>query len=88
MAVERIEAHWRDTARPARFGPIDAKAVFPFLLWLLHFRLWTFGVAVAFTVFFTMLEKWGFTIPVFARWVRSSIAGPRKMAIPWWRESK
>ncbi len=88
MALEKINAHWRDTARPARFGPIDAKAVFPFLLFLLHMRLWTFCVAVVCIMFFGILERWGFTMPVFLRWLRASIAGPRRMAIPWWRKPK
>ena len=78
-------AHWRDSARPARFFFIDAKAVFPFFLFLLHIKLWTFVVAFVAMVFFTILNRFGFSTEVFLRWLRSFLAGPRKMAIPWWR---
>jgi intracellular multiplication protein IcmT len=83
--MDMVNAHWRDTARTARFWIVDSTAVFPFLLWLLHMRVWTFAVAVLATAFFSILERWGFTVPVFLRWFRSTIAGPHKAAIPWWR---
>ena len=80
-----MEAHWRDTARPAKFFIIDAKAAFPFLLFLMHITMWTFILACLATVFFTLLARWGFTVAVFMRWLRSAIAGPRKLATPKWR---
>jgi len=78
------EAHWRDSARPVRFFIWDSKNAFPMLLFLLHIRLWTFIVAVAATLFFTLLNRYGFSIEVFLRWFRNIIAGKRKMAVPWW----
>lgn len=80
-----MEGHWRDTARSAKFFIIDAKAAFPFLLFLMHIRMWTFVLACVATLFFTMLARWGFTVAVFGRWLRSSIAGSRKIAMPKWR---
>lgn len=79
-------AHWRDTARSARFFIVDSKAVFPFLLFLLHIQVWTFIVALIASLFFALLERYGFSVPVFVRWLRSVVAGPRKLAIPWWRK--
>lgn len=81
-----MDAHWRDTARPARFFIIDAKAAFPFLLFLLHIKLWTFVLACVATVFFTLLARWGFTVSVFWRWFQCSITGPRKIVSPKWRQ--
>lgn len=78
-------AHWRDSARSARFFIFDAKAVFPMFLFLIHITLWTFIIAIIATLFFTSLNRFGFTVEVFLRWLRSLIAGPRKMAIPWWK---
>jgi len=78
--------HWRDSARSARFFIVDAKAAFPLLLFLLHIRWWTFTIAVISIVFFGILEHYGFTVPVFLRTVRTFLAGPRKIAIPWWRQ--
>jgi intracellular multiplication protein IcmT len=79
-----INAHWRDSARPARFFIIDAKAAFPVLLFLLHITWWTFFVAIAATLFFTALNRFGYSVEVFLRLVRSFFSGSRKMAIPWW----
>ena len=78
-------AHWRDTARNVRFWFVDFRACFPLLLLLFHIRLWTLLVALITTVFFSLLERYGFSLIVFGRWLRLFIAGPRKMAQPWWR---
>lgn len=86
MRVPDSDAHWRDSARQARFFLVDANAAFPILFMLLHIRLWTFLLALAFIGFFAVLERFKFTIPVFFRWLRTFIAGPVKTAKPWWRE--
>jgi len=78
-------AHWRDSARPVRLWFVDFRAVFPLMLFLLHIRLWAFILALTTTLFFAMLERFGFTVAVFMRWLRSYIAGPRKIAQPWWK---
>ncbi|MFZ2314940.1 MAG: IcmT/TraK family protein [Gammaproteobacteria bacterium] len=78
-------AHWRDSARNVRFWIIDFRATFPLLILLFHIRLWTFIFAVVATIFFAMLERFGFTVAVFSRWLRAYIAGPRKIAQPWWK---
>jgi len=86
MAIRRFspDAHWRDSAREPRLFFIDAKAVFPMLLFLMHIRWWTFIVATMVVLFFTTLNRFGFSMVVFLRWLRSVLAGRRKMAVPWW----
>ena len=84
MAVT-ADTHWRDSARSARFFIIDARAAFPFLFFLLHIRWWTFILATCAMIFFGLLERYGFTVPVFWRWLRSFLGGPHKSAISWWR---
>jgi intracellular multiplication protein IcmT len=79
-------AHWRDSARAARFFIIDAKAAFPVMLFLLHIRWWTFIIAMIATFFFTILNRFGYSVEVFLRFTRAFFAGKRKMAIPWWME--
>ncbi|OGT06921.1 MAG: phosphoesterase [Gammaproteobacteria bacterium GWF2_41_13] len=79
-----MDAHWRDSARPVRFFFIDGKAAFPLVLFLLHIRLWTFIIAVACSLFFTVLNHFGFSPIVFFRWLRNFIAGDRKVAYPPW----
>lgn len=78
-------AHWRDSARTVRLWFIDFRACFPLMLLLLHIRLWTFILAVGATLFFGLIERYGFSVGVFLRWFRSYLAGPRKIAQPWWR---
>ena len=86
MADFSPNAHWRDSARPARFFFVDYRAAFPLLLFLLHIKVWTFIAAVVTMLFLALLERWGFTVTVFLRWLRSTLAGPHKVALPWWRE--
>lgn len=78
-------AHWRDSARIPRFFLFDARAAFPLMFFLLHIRFWTFGLAVVATIFFAAIERYGFTVSVFLRWVRTKVIGRRKLANPWWR---
>lgn len=86
MEIPESDAHWRDSARQARFFFVDAYAAFPILLMLLHIRVWTFLLAIGFMIFFAILERFKFTVPVFFRWLRNFMAGPIKIAKPWWRE--
>jgi intracellular multiplication protein IcmT len=79
-------AHWRDSARATRFFLVDYRAAFPLLLFLLHIQTWTFIAAALTTLFLALLERYGFTVTVFLRWLRATLAGPHKFAIPWWKE--
>lgn len=84
MRMPSPNAHWRDSARTVKFFFLDGKAVFPFVLFLMHMRLWTFILAFIATIFFTTIARYGFGIRDFLRWVRSLIAGKRKYSTPWW----
>ena len=78
--------HWRDSSRTPRFFFMDAKAAFPLILFLLHMTLVTFLIAIAFVIFFSVLERFKFTVPIFLRWVKSQLSGSERLAHPWWRE--
>lgn len=78
------EAHWRDSARSVRFFLWDGNSAFPIVIFLVHMRIWTLVVALVTMMFFTILNRYGFSPIVFFRFLRSFIAGPRKIAIPWW----
>lgn len=77
-------AHWRDSARSPRFFMIDARASFAILLFLLHISLATGLFVVISSIFFSILEHFGFSLPVFFRWLRVFLAGPVRIAQPWW----
>ena len=78
-------AHWRDSARSVRFWFIDFRAAFPLVLFLVHIRVWTFILAIFAVIVFSLLERYGFSVNVFVRWLRAFIAGPRKIAQPKWK---
>lgn len=78
------DASWRDSARFPKFFIFDSRAVFPLLLWMLHAKLWTFILAIFAMAFFSLLLRFGLTVTIFLRWLRTTIAGKRKAAIPWW----
>jgi intracellular multiplication protein IcmT len=78
-------AHWRDSARTPRFFFMDSLAAFPLFIFILHIRLWTFFLALGIMLFLIILERFKFTIPVFFRWLRATLAGPIRVAKPWWR---
>lgn len=82
--MAKADAHWRDSARTTRFWIVDYRASLMLVLFLLHIRLWTFMLAITAILFFAALERYGFTVPVFMRWFRSKLAGPRKISKPWW----
>ena len=77
-------AHWRDTAREAKFFMIDWTAALPIMLWLVHISMTTFLIALMATVFLAALNYKKYTIMVFFRIVRSLFSGKRKLASPWW----
>ncbi|MEC8063864.1 MAG: IcmT/TraK family protein [Pseudomonadota bacterium] len=77
-------SHWRDTARPVRLFMVNSSATFPIVFSLFHLRYWTILLALAAVVALTVLEYYGFSLTVFARYLRSQLAGRRRLAIPWW----
>ncbi len=85
MAQVKPNAHWRDSARTPRLLSIDYRAIFPLLVWLFFPSWTTFIICIIFIIFFSVLERFGYTLPVFSRFFRYSfLAGKRKIAKPWW----
>ena len=81
-------AHWRDSARTPMFFVIDAYSAIPLFVFLLHIRLWTFILACSVCAFFMILNKFGFSMPVFFRWLRAFFAGNVRLARSWTSVSK
>jgi len=79
-------AHWRDSARTPKFFMMDAYSAIPLVLFLLHIRLWTLILACSICAFFMILNRFGFSVPVFMRWLRAYLAGNRRFSRPWWKK--
>lgn len=76
-------AHWRDSSRIPQFFMLDAYSAFPLVVFLMHIRMWSFIVACCACAFFYALRRFGFTLPVFIRWLRSFIAGNVRSSRSW-----
>ena len=81
-------AHWRDSARTPKFFVLDAYSALPLFVMLLHIRLWTFILATSVCIFFMLLNRFGFSMPVFLRWLRAFIAGNDRSTRPWFRNKR
>ncbi|MFZ4076539.1 MAG: IcmT/TraK family protein, partial [Legionellaceae bacterium] len=55
MAGFSPSAHWRDSARSARFFLVDAKAAFPIFFFLMHIRIWTGVLVIVSALFFGII---------------------------------
>lgn len=73
--------HWRNTARPARFFMMDARACLVVLLFLIHVRLWTLLLMMGVFIVCTIIERYGMTLPVTLRRIRVFFIGYRRPAL-------
>jgi intracellular multiplication protein IcmT len=80
--------HWRWNGRPARFWIFDARAGLSLLIVFLHWSMWTLKLGLTAFAIFGAMEKLGFSVDVFGRWLRSRIAGPIRQSTPWWRRPR
>ena len=84
MREPKASAHWRDSARQSKLWIFDSTAAFPLLVLIFHITWETFSIAIGFMFFLKIIGMYGFKIPVFLRFIRSLLAGKRKLATPWW----
>ena len=79
---------WRNTMLPIRFYAVDARALVPFFVWLLHWSWGTFYVALAGIAGFAVLEWCGLTFPAALRTVRRLVVGHTRSAVPAWKKRR
>lgn len=75
---------WRYSARPARVFFFDARAAVGFVIFMLHWSLTTFEIAVGFFLVFGLIDRMGFTVAVTWRWLRSRLVGGIRPSVSWW----
>lgn len=73
---------WYNTGLSIRLGPVDARAAGLILLWLYHFRWWTFWFALIGCITLAAVEYKGYTIPNALRRLSVLIVGVRRPALP------
>lgn len=81
-------AHWRDSARMPQFFGLDARSTFPIIIFLLHIRMWTLYLALGICGFFWLINRFGFTLPVFFRYARNFIIGNERSSRSWYPTEK
>ncbi|HRJ12558.1 MAG TPA: IcmT/TraK family protein [Alphaproteobacteria bacterium] len=77
------DVHWRNSMKSARFFALDARAVFPFLLVLIHVRGWTLMLALVCTILFWLAERIGLRFDSALRAVRAWLVAPYRPARPY-----
>jgi len=84
MRAPKANSSWRDSARPSKLWIFDSSVTFPLVFMFFNMSLNTFYVVLGFIIFLSILSYYGFSVMVFARYLRSKVAGTRKIAVPWW----
>lgn len=82
---------WRDSALVPRFLIFDVRLGIFLVAFLMHIS-WITGVLLAgAAVAFTVIERWGFTLPAALRAVRAAagmVLSPVRHSIPSWRKRR
>lgn len=73
--------HWRNTARPARFFTMDARACLVVFLFIVHIRLWTLILMIAVLIGASIMERYGMALPVALRRLRLFFVGAYRPAL-------
>lgn len=77
---------WRETGRPYRIFGIDGRAIFPVLIFLVHFSMFTLFLGIGGVLAFALLEHKKYTVPNARRRAGVLLIGKRRAARAWWRE--
>lgn len=76
---------WCDTAKVVKIGPLDARALLPWVAAVIPFALWKVAIAAVITVFFVLASVIkGMEVDMFLRWIRGRFAGVFRPALPSW----
>lgn len=79
---------WRNTMLPVRIYVVDARALVPIMIFVLHWRLSTLYAAGVGIALFAVLEWFGLTFPAAIRTVRRLAIGRLRPAVPSWKKRR
>jgi intracellular multiplication protein IcmT len=77
--------HWRDSSRRPRFFFLDAQVIYPLLIFLFNISYTTLKLLIIALLFYTALEKFGFTVYKLFRYLKIVLAGTMKYRRGWWQ---
>ncbi len=79
---------WRDTGKPVKVWVLDARACFPFLVFVVYWSWTTFYIALIGVIFFSVISWAGMTVPATIRMVSRLLVGPFRPAVPAWKRRR
>lgn len=79
---------WRNTGQPVRVVILDARALFPFLCFVVYWSWITFYIAVIGVSFFSLISFLGMTLPAMYRLIRRLLVGTTRPAVPAWNRRR
>ncbi|UZO94714.1 IcmT/TraK family protein [Roseomonas mucosa] len=79
---------WRYTSLPVRVAILDARACLPILVFVVYWCWTTAYIAIAGTLFFTVISWFGLTLPAVFRVVRRWLVGRVRPAVPSWQRRR
>jgi intracellular multiplication protein IcmT len=79
---------WRNTMLPVRAYIVDARALVPLMIFLMHWSWTTLYVALVGIALFGTLEFCGLSFPAAIRTLRRWIVGPIRPAVPAWKKRR
>jgi len=83
--MANTSAHWRDSARRAKFFIVDAAIVWPLMLFLFSIGRAT-GLLLLFSLIsLLIMERMNFTLQKFYRYFFVLIVGPIRYRKGWWQ---
>ena len=72
------DMRWRDTGITPKILVLDARAVFPLLLWLFHWAWWTASLAMLGIIGLYLVQRTGMSPLACLRAIRTAIMGRRR----------
>ena len=82
--MNRPPGNWRDSGREAKLWIFSSTASFPILLFLFNISWGTLALVVVTILILSALDYYGYKPQVFARYMRSLLAGRHKLPRPGW----
>ncbi len=77
-------AHWRDTARRAKFFFVDAVIVWPIMICLASMSVKTLTLVGVSAILLIIMERYNFTLMRAYRYMFVCLAGPIRYRRGWW----
>lgn len=77
-SVNQLKTLWRDSGLQPQIGGLDARAIFPLVIWMFHWAWETFFIAVGCIAVLFIIQRTGMTPDVCTRFLKTLVIGNRR----------